>query len=90
MDVREFEDLIDRLGENISQWPVEQRQAAADLLASSPDADRLLSEARLVRQALSAPPVRAPAGLAARILAAADRLTPEEAAAGSADARRPG
>ena len=53
MDVREFEDLIDRLGEDISQWPDVQRRAAADLLAASPDAARLLSEARLIRQALS-------------------------------------
>lgn len=90
MDVREFEDLIDRLGEDISQWPADQRQAATDLLASSPEADRLLSEARLVREALSSPPVRAPAGLASRILAAANRLTPEEATTASADAHQPG
>ncbi|WP_315726268.1 MULTISPECIES: hypothetical protein [unclassified Bradyrhizobium] len=90
MDVREFEDLIDRLGEDISRWPAERRQAAAELLASSPEAGQLISEARLVREALSSPPVRAPAGLAARIVAAANRETPEEATAVSADAHQAG
>jgi len=90
MDVREFEDLIDRLGEDVSHWPAELRQAAIDLLASSPDANRLLSEARLVREALTSAPVRAPAGLVDRIAAAADQLTAEEAAAAPADAHQPG
>jgi hypothetical protein len=90
MDVREFEDLIDRLGEDVSHWPTELRQAALDLLASSPDANRLVSEARLVREALASSPVRAPAGLADRIAAAANRRTAEEAAATPADAHQPG
>ncbi|XUM21825.1 hypothetical protein ACRAVF_32155 [Bradyrhizobium oligotrophicum S58] len=90
MDVREFEDLIGRLGEDISRWPAEQRQSAADLLASSSEADRLLSEARLIREALSSPPVSAPAGLASRILAAANRVTQEEASTAPADAHQPG
>ncbi|WP_315705556.1 MULTISPECIES: hypothetical protein [unclassified Bradyrhizobium] len=74
MDVREFEDLIDRLGEDVSCWPEGQRQIAAELLASSPEARALLEEARALRQALSSPAVRAPAGLADRIVAAAGRL----------------
>ncbi|MGJ4949053.1 hypothetical protein [Bradyrhizobium sp. HKCCYLS20291] len=90
MDVREFEDLVDRLGEDISQWPAEQRQAADDLLASSPEAQRLIAEARLVRQALSSPPVRAPAGLTARIVATASRMAAEDAPSASADAHQPG
>lgn len=90
MDVREFDDLIDRLGEDISQWPDVQRRAAADLLAASPDAARLLSEARLIRQALSSAPVRAPSGLADRIVATAGRLAAEEATASPADVHQPG
>ncbi|CCE00043.1 hypothetical protein [Bradyrhizobium sp. STM 3809] len=90
MDVGEFEDLIDRLGEDLSCWPAEQRQAAADLLVSSAAANELLSKARVVREALSTPPVRAPAGLTARILAAASRSTADEAAAAPADAHHPG
>lgn len=90
MDVSEFEDLIDRLGEDLSQWPAEQRLAAAELLASSSAANELLSEARIVREALSSPSVRAPAGLAARILAAASRSTQDEVTKAAADAHEPG
>ncbi|MGJ5101600.1 hypothetical protein ACQR2D_24335 [Bradyrhizobium sp. HKCCYLRH2057] len=90
MDVREFEDLIDRLGQDLSQWPAEQRQSATDLLASSPDAERLLAEARLVRQALASTPIRAPSGLAARIVAAAGQATSEQTAPASADVHEAG
>lgn len=74
MDVRDFGDLIDRLGEDLSCWPDAERLAALDLLAVSPEARALQQEAELLRQALSAPPVRAPAGLADRIFAAAARV----------------
>ena len=95
MDVREFEDLIDRLGEDVSCWPDEQRQGATELLASSPEARALLEEACVLRRALSAPVVRAPAGLADRIVAAAGRLkapqpAEDEAVEAAADAPHPG
>lgn len=95
MDVREFEDLIDRLGEDISCWPDGQRQAAVELLASSPEARALLEQARALRQALSAPAVRAPAGLANRIVAAAGRLkappsAEDDSVSAAADASQPG
>jgi hypothetical protein len=96
MDVREFEDLIDRLGEDVSCWPDAQREAAADLLSSSSEAAALMAEARALREALSAPPVRAPAGLTDRILAAASKLkaesslVEEEAAGASLDVTQPG
>lgn len=79
MDVKEFEDLIDRLGEDFSSWPEAQRLAAAELLASSAEARELHDDARTLREALAGPPVRAPAGLADRIAAAARRLKPEVA-----------
>lgn len=97
MDVREFEDLIDRLGEDISGWPDVQRQAAVELLSSSSEASALLAEARTLREALSAPPVRAPVGLADRIFAAASRLKSEpslveekQTAVASVDVTQPG
>jgi hypothetical protein len=96
MDVKEFEDLIDRLGEDISQWPDVQRQAATELLANSAEACALLEEARVLRDALTAPAVRAPAGLADRIVAAAIRSNPapshaeDEAQPTPADAIHPG
>ena len=81
MDVREFEDLIDRMGEDLSRWPDAQRVAALELLASSADARVLHDEARTLRQVLASPPVRAPAGLADRIVAAAGKLKADPVAA---------
>jgi hypothetical protein len=81
MDVGAFEDLIDRLGEDLSLWPDAQRVAALELLASSVDARVLHDEARMLRQVLASPPVRAPAGLADRIVAAAGKLKAEAIAA---------
>ena len=74
MDVATFEDLIDRLGEDLSRWPDDQRLAAVQLLASSAEARTLHEEAGAVRRALAAPPVRAPKGLADRIVTAAAKL----------------
>jgi hypothetical protein len=80
MDVAMFEDLIDRLGEDLSRWPSDQRLAAEQLLATSAAARTLHEEARVLRKALSGPPVSAPAGLADRIASAASRLKVESAA----------
>ena len=74
MDVTEFEELIDRLGEDLSRWPEDRRVPAQELLARSPAAQALLEEAITLRRALAAPTVRAPAGLADRIVAAAAKL----------------
>jgi len=96
MNIREFEDLIDGLGEDISCWPVVQRQAATELLACSDDACAVLEEARALREALRVAPVRAPVGLAESIVAAALRINAapshanDEALATPADAIHPG
>jgi len=74
MDVTEFEELIDRLGEDLSLWPDDRRLPAEELLARSSAAQALLEEARTLRQALAAPAVRAPKGLADRIVAAAAKM----------------
>ncbi|MCP1933550.1 hypothetical protein [Bradyrhizobium elkanii] len=96
MDVATFEDLIDRLGEDLSRWPDDQRVAAVQLLASSAEARTLYEEASAVRRALAAPPVRAPQGLADRIVTVAAKL-PQKPASGPAptddqpnDAQAPG
>jgi hypothetical protein len=68
MKIADFEDLLDRLGEDMSSWPVPQQQAAANFLLCSAEARSALAQARLLRQALSAPPVRAEAGLTERIM----------------------
>ena len=80
MDVATFEDLIDRLGDDLSRWPDDQRLPAVQLLASSAEARALYEEASAVRRALAAPPVRAPAGLVDRIVLAAAKLPKEPAA----------
>ncbi|TFV78769.1 hypothetical protein E4K64_06205 [Bradyrhizobium frederickii] len=79
MDVTEFEELIDRLGEDLSLWPDDRRVPAEELLARSSAAQALLEEARAVRRALAAPLVRAPAGLADRIVAAAAKMKDDAA-----------
>ncbi|RXH25934.1 MULTISPECIES: hypothetical protein [Bradyrhizobium] len=79
MDVTEFEELIDRLGEDLSLWPDDRRAPAEELLACSPAAQAVLDEARTLRRALASPPVRAPAGLADRIVAAAAKMKGEAA-----------
>lgn len=79
MDVTEFEELIDRLGEDISLWPDDRRLLAEELLARSSAAQALLDEARALRQALAAPPIRAPAGLTDRIVAAAATMKDDAA-----------
>lgn len=74
MDVTEFEELIDRLGEDLSLWPDDRRLPAEQLLAQSPAAQVLLEQARALRHALAAPSIRAPKGLADRIVAAAAKM----------------
>ncbi len=75
-----FEDLIDRMGDDLSRWPDNQRRAAEELLESSAAARALHAEARAVREALAGSPVKAPAGLADRIVAAAGKQAREPAA----------
>ena len=79
MDVTEFEELIDRLGEDLSRWPDDRRLSAEALLAQSSAAQALLDEARVLRQALAAPAIRAPKGLADRIVNAAAKMKDDTA-----------
>jgi len=68
MDIEEFEDWLDRLGDDLSKWPEPQQQAAQALLAESPAARTLKDEAQALKRMLQSPSVRAPAGLADRIV----------------------
>ncbi|WP_349644592.1 MULTISPECIES: hypothetical protein [unclassified Bradyrhizobium] len=86
MNLDEFEDWLDRLGEDVSRWPDPQRSAAEALLADSAAARDLLEEAKALREALAAPKLRAPAGLAGRILAEAGRMATESPAPTAAPA----
>jgi hypothetical protein len=68
MDVAEFEDLLGRLGDDLTLWPESRRHDAAMLLNVSEPARAALADATLLRSALRAAPVRAPAGLLDRIM----------------------
>jgi hypothetical protein len=81
MNVADFEDLLDRLGDDMSTWPAPQQRSAADLLRSSDHARLVLDEARRLRRALSARPVRARAGLTDRIMQAVPQAAAKPAAA---------
>ena len=73
MDIEEFEDLLDRLGEDLSRWPAGKQRSASVLLAQSGEARELLREAVSLRGLLSKSPIRAPEGLAERIVVRASQ-----------------
>jgi hypothetical protein len=78
MDVAEFEDLIDCLGDNLAVWPPEKAAAAIDLLGVSPEAREIRRQARALRQAFEArPAASASATLIGRILDEA-AVTPQQ------------
>lgn len=90
MSIADFQDLIDRCGHDLSRWPDGVRQAATQLLTTSPDAQAIQAAAReLAALAKARPPVKAPAGLAARIVATALAAGAEAAAADSAAPAKP-
>lgn len=73
MDEAQFQDLVDRHGEDLTLWPAAVRVAAEALLLKSERARSILETAVRLREALAAgPAVRAPAGLTARIVALAE------------------
>lgn len=68
----EFRDAIDRHGEDLSAWPAADRDAALALLTRDPASRCHLDAALALRRALrEQPAIRAPAGLADRIVRAA-------------------
>lgn len=72
-----FQDLLDRLGGDLSAWSEPQQAAANALLAVSPDAQNILAAALRLDADLRAQP-KAPAGLADRIMAASGAKRPTE------------
>ena len=77
MNFEEFEDHLGRLGEDLMVWPPSARQAGIELLRNSAAAREIMDEAQALRRAMTAvAPVRAPAGLADRIVTEAVRARP--------------
>ncbi len=64
----ELQDLLDRLGTELSRWPEAERERANQIVAASPEARRLLEEARALWDPARVAPVKAPPGLKERIL----------------------
>jgi len=84
MDLAEFEDLVDRLGEDISAWPEPARTDARSLLAQSQEAREVLAAAHDMRVGLGRDQtVRAPAGLVDRIMHQAHLESPRFSHSGS-------
>jgi hypothetical protein len=72
MNIKEFEDLVDLYGEDLSRWPQALRAPAMGLLERSEDARKVVDRAKRLRALFSAAPrIHAPTGLADRIVARA-------------------
>ena len=72
MQVEEFEDLLDRHGDDLAKWPVAERDAGFALLRASQEARDLLEEARDMRDMFgAADQTVAPSGLAERVISSA-------------------
>ena len=85
MNRSELQDAIDRHGEDLTAWPLADRESARHLLAREPESRSLFENAAAMRTALHAQPViRAPASLADRIVRAALTSSP----APTSEARR--
>jgi hypothetical protein len=63
MTIVEFEDLLDRLGDDLSRWPAAQQAAGRALLAESEVARELLEEASVLRRMMTKPAAPAPRDL---------------------------
>jgi hypothetical protein len=74
---QEFQDALDRFGDDLGRWPVADRVRAETLLRDDPASAVLLAEGRRMRVMLAASaPIRAPAGLADRIVGLARASSP--------------
>lgn len=71
MDIEEFEDLLDRHGEDLTRWPADKQRPALQLLAQSEEAKELLQESEELRNLIGRRPTTAPSGLSDRIVAQA-------------------
>jgi hypothetical protein len=85
MTIVEFEDLLDRLGEDLSRWPAVQQAAARRLLAESEVARRLLQEAVALRRLMTKPMAPAPKGLRDAIFAQTVGNAEPETSSGTPD-----
>ncbi len=71
ISVGQFQELLDRLGDDLSAWPKDIRNQAFELLETSDDARRCLAVAQAHAADLRDSIPKAPKGLVDRILKAA-------------------
>ncbi|MBN9672044.1 hypothetical protein [Roseibium aggregatum] len=72
MALEKFNALLDRYGSNLDTWPLTEQGPARELLKTSSDARQLLEEEQALSALLSArPALKAPKGLAGKIIAKA-------------------
>ncbi|NEW93309.1 hypothetical protein DY468_15230 [Rhodopseudomonas sp. BR0M22] len=88
MDAADFQNLLDRLGDDLSRWPEEVRRDAELLLRNSEPARAALADAQRLRRLMSSPPVTAPDGLVDRIMARVRRDPTDPAAPAAASPPR--
>lgn len=73
----DFQDALDRFGADLGRWPAPERALAAAMLREDPSLGELVAEARRLKALIaSTAPVRAPAGLADRIVSLAAASAP--------------
>ncbi|MBV8650435.1 MAG: hypothetical protein JO255_03140 [Alphaproteobacteria bacterium] len=89
MSLEEFQDLVDRHGEAPESWPERQRENARLLLAASAEARRILAETARLRSGAGGSTIKAPPGLAERIVATALNGAGDAESAPKPDASKP-
>jgi len=65
--IADLEAALDRLGADVESWPAELRAAALELVGNSEQARSLLEASQVMERTLRAP-IKAPKGLADRIV----------------------
>jgi hypothetical protein len=68
MSLKRFQVLLDRCGDDPAAWPAGDRDLALELLEKSPEARAVLAEARRLKDLARGSTVKAPPGLAGRIV----------------------
>ncbi|MGU9982421.1 hypothetical protein ACJ4V0_20500 [Phreatobacter sp. HK31-P] len=73
----DFQDALDRFGDDLSRWPAAERVLGEAMLRDDPTARRLIEDARLLKSLITTTStIRAPAGLADRIVSLARETAP--------------
>lgn len=78
MTPQEFQDLVDRLGEDIQEWPKSVVGEARRLVAASDEAQDILEQAERLRRMLTDMGHQAPCFFADKVVAVAMAMDPPE------------